>query len=43
MSSDIYLRAISQDITELSITKINLKSANLKFLSNLPGINELTW
>ena len=41
-SSDIHLRAISQEIPQQSITKIGLKTAYLKFNSNLPGANGLT-
>ena len=41
-SSDIHLRAISQEIPRPSITKIHLKITYLKFHSNLPGANALT-
>ena len=40
-SSDIHIRAISQEMPEPSITKISLKIIYLKFYSNLPGANEL--
>ena len=40
-SSDIHLRAISQDIPQPSVTKISLKIAYLKFQSNLSGANDL--
>ena len=40
-SSDIDLMAISQGAPQPSITKIRLKITYLKFLSNLPGANEL--
>ena len=41
-SSDIHIRAISQEIPQPAITKIRLKITNLKFHSNFPGANELT-
>ena len=41
-SSDIQIRAISQETPQPSITKIRLKITYLKFNSNLPGANELT-
>ena len=41
MSSDIHMRTISQEIPELSITKISLKNNYLKFNSNLLGADEL--
>ena len=37
----IDLRAISQEISQPSSTKISLKITHLKFHPNLPGINEL--
>ena len=40
-SSDIHIRAISQEIPQLSITKIHLKIPYLKFHTNFPGANEL--
>ena len=40
-SSDIHIRAISQEIPQLSITKICLKITYLEFYSNLPGASEL--
>ena len=40
-SSNICLRAISQEITKSSVTKISLKFTCLKFHWNLPGSNEL--
>ena len=40
--SNNHLRAISQEITQPAITKINMTFIYLKFLSNLPGTNELT-
>ena len=41
-SSDIYLRVISQEIPQQSISKIGLKVTSLKFHSNLSGANELS-
>ena len=41
-SSDIHIRAISQEMPQPSITKICLKITCLKFHSNFPGANELT-
>ena len=41
-SSDINIRAISQEMSQPSITKICLKITCLKFHSNFPGSNELT-
>ena len=41
-SSDIHIRAISQEMPQPSITKIRLKMTYLKFNSNFPGANELT-
>ena len=41
MSSDIHLRASSQEIPQPSITEIICKIKYLKFYSNLPGANEL--
>ena len=38
----IHLRAISQEIHESPITKLNLKITYLRFHSNLTGTNELT-
>ena len=40
-SSDIHIRAITQEIPQPSITKICLKITCLKFHSNSPGANEL--
>ena len=40
-SSDIHIRAISQEMPQPSITKICMKSMCLKFHSNFPGANEL--
>ena len=40
-SSDIHIRAISQEMLQPSITKICLKITYLKFHSNFPGANEL--
>ena len=40
-SSDIQIRAISQEMPQPSITKICLKITCLKFHSNFPGANEL--
>ena len=40
-SSDIHIRAISQEIPPPSITKICLKITCLKFHSNFPGANKL--
>ena len=40
-SSDILIRAISQEMPQPSITKIGLKITCLKFHSNYPGANEL--
>ena len=42
-SSDIHIRAILQEMPQSSITKIILKIACLKFHSNFPGSNELTF
>ena len=42
-SSDDHLRAIWQEITQSSITKISLKITYTNFNSNLPGVNELIW
>ena len=41
-SSDIHIRAISQEMPQPSITKICLKITCLKFNSNFPGASELT-
>ena len=41
MSSDNHLRAILQDIIQLSITKTSLNIICQKFNSNLQGPNEL--
>ena len=43
-SSDIHIRAISQEVPQPSITKLKIRSkiAYLKFHSNFPGVNELT-
>ena len=41
-SSDIYIKAISQEMPQPSITKICLKITYLKFHSNFQGANELT-
>ena len=41
-SSDIHLRASSQEIPQPSITEIICKINYLKFHSNFPGANELT-
>ena len=41
-SSDIHIKAISQQMPQPSITKIRLKITYLKFSSNFPGANELT-
>ena len=41
-SSDIHIRAISQQMPQPSITKIHLKITYPKFHSNFPGANELT-
>ena len=40
-SSDIHIRAISQEMSQPSITNINLKIICLKFHSNIPGTNKL--
>ena len=40
-SSDLHIRAISQEMPQPSITKICLKIVYLKLHSNLPGSNEL--
>ena len=40
-SSDIHIRAISQEMLQSSITKIHLKITYLKFHSNFPGANKL--
>ena len=42
-SSDIHIRAISQEMPQPSITKIYLKITCLKFHSKFPGANELTF
>ena len=41
-SSDIHIRAISQEMPQPSITKIRLKITCLKFYWNSPGANELS-
>ena len=41
-SSDIHLRASSQEIPQPSIIEIICKIKYLKFHSNFPGANELT-
>ena len=41
-SSDIHIRAISQEMPQPSITKIHLKITYLEFHSNFPRANELT-
>ena len=41
-SSDIHLRAISQEKPQHSITEISPEITDLRFHSNLPGANELT-
>ena len=41
-SSDIYIRAVSQEMPQLPITEIRLKITYLKFRSNFPGANEST-
>ena len=41
-SSDNHLRAISQEISQPSITEISLKNIYVKFYSILPGSNKLT-
>ena len=40
-SSGIHMTAISQEMSQPSITKISLKITFLKLLWNLPGANEL--
>ena len=40
-SSDIHIKAISQEIPQPSVTKICLKITYLKFHSNFPGADEL--
>ena len=40
-SNNIHLRAILQDMPQVSITKISLKIAYLKSYSNCPGANRL--
>ena len=40
-SSDIHIRAVSQEMPQPSISKICLKIACLKFHSNFPGPNVL--
>ena len=42
-SSDILIRAISQEMPQPSATKICWKITCLKFYSDPPGANELTW
>ena len=42
-SSDVHPRAISEKITESSITKPSLKITYLKFHSNFVGFNGLSW
>ena len=39
-SSDIHIRAVSQEMSQPSITKIRFKITCLKFHSNFPGANE---
>ena len=41
-SSDIHIRAISQEMSQPSVTKIRLKITYIKFYWNSPGANELT-
>ena len=41
-SSDIHIRAISQEMSQRPITRICSKITCLKFHSNFPGANELT-
>ena len=41
-SSDIHIRAISQEMPQASITKIHLKITYLKLHSNIPGGSELS-
>ena len=41
-SSDVQIRAISQEMSQPSIIEICLKITCLKFHSNFPGANELT-
>ena len=41
-SSDIYLRAILQKISQPPTIEISLKITYLKFYSNIPGVNEWT-
>ena len=41
-SREVHLRAISLEISQPSVTKINLKIIFLRFYRNLPGANELT-
>ena len=36
-SSDIYLKALSLEIPQVSVTKISLNVSHLKFNSKLPG------
>ena len=40
-SSNIHIRAISQEMPQPSITKIILRITYLKLYSNFPGVNEL--
>ena len=40
-SSDIHIRAISQEMPQPSIPKISFKITYLKFYSNFPGASEL--
>ena len=42
-SSDIHIRANSQTIPHPAIIKSICKITNLKFHSNFPGVNELSW
>ena len=42
-SCGVHVRTISQEIPLPSITKISLRITSLKFISNIPGANELNF
>ena len=42
-SSDIHIRAISQEMSQLSVTTTRLKITYIKFHSNFPGTNEIIY
>ena len=42
-SSDVHMRAVSQEIPQPLTTKISLKITRIKFTLDLPEANELMW